>query len=74
MRYKETTWSFYYQNLTMERIAETRRAFQTLPKGVINGYVFMCACIFALAGVSKGFDEGNYKLATGTYSTKYMEN
>lgn len=49
----------------MGRIAETRRAIRNVPKGVINSYVFMCACIFALAGISKGFDEGKSILTTG---------
>lgn len=33
------------------------RAIRDSPKGMFNWYVMMC-CIFAFAGVSKGFDEG----------------
>lgn len=42
----------------MGRIAEARQAIQGAPKGIFNGYVFMCACVFAFSGISKGFDEG----------------
>lgn len=42
----------------MVGIKETREAIQKTPKGIFNGHVLMCACVFALSGVSKGFDEG----------------
>lgn len=46
----------------MVGIRDTREALQNTPKGIFNGHVFMCACVFALSGVSKGFDEGELRL------------
>lgn len=43
-------------------IKETREAIKNTPKGIFNGHVLMCACVFALSGVSKGFDEGELRL------------
>ncbi|GAQ46478.1 sugar transporter [Aspergillus niger] len=43
----------------MGLITETRKAIQDAPKGMFNAYVLMCTCVFAFAGVAKGFDEGN---------------
>lgn len=44
----------------MGLITETRKAIQDAPKGMFNAYVLMCTCVFAFAGVAKGFDEGIY--------------
>ncbi|KAL3464483.1 hypothetical protein BJX64DRAFT_275699 [Aspergillus heterothallicus] len=44
---------------TMGLIADTRKAFREAPKGIFNWYVFGVTWIFALAGVAKGFDEGD---------------
>ncbi|GKZ84046.1 hypothetical protein AnigIFM56816_009365 [Aspergillus niger] len=43
----------------MGLITETRKAIQDAPKGMFNAYVLICTCVFAFAGVAKGFDEGN---------------
>ncbi|KAJ5127034.1 hypothetical protein N7448_007813 [Penicillium atrosanguineum] len=43
----------------MGLISETKQAIRDSPKGIFNGYLLMCTCIFAFSGVSKGFDEGN---------------
>ncbi|KAL5046717.1 hypothetical protein BDW71DRAFT_207204 [Aspergillus fruticulosus] len=43
----------------MGLIADTRKAFREAPKGIFNVYLFSVTWIFALAGVAKGFDEGN---------------
>jgi hypothetical protein len=42
----------------MGLIADTKQAIRDSPKGMFNWYVVMCTCIFAFAGVAKGFDEG----------------
>ncbi|EHA25881.1 hypothetical protein ASPNIDRAFT_128882 [Aspergillus niger ATCC 1015] len=44
----------------MGLITETRKAIQDAPKGMFNAYVLMCTCVFAFAGVAKGFDEEDY--------------
>lgn len=44
----------------MGLITETRKAIQDAPKGMFNAYVLVCTCVFAFAGVAKGFDEGIY--------------
>lgn len=46
----------------MVGIKDTREAIQNTPKGIFNAHVFLCACVFALSGVSKGFDEGELRL------------
>ncbi|RAK80805.1 putative transporter [Aspergillus fijiensis CBS 313.89] len=43
----------------MGLIADARKAMKDAPEGTFNRHVLFCTCVFALAGVSKGFDEGN---------------
>ncbi|PWY94335.1 general substrate transporter [Aspergillus sclerotioniger CBS 115572] len=43
----------------MGLIAETRKAIQDSPRGVFNWYLLLNTAIFALSGISRGFDEGN---------------
>ncbi|KAI9040625.1 putative transporter [Aspergillus affinis] len=43
----------------MGLISDARKAMKDAPEGTFNAYVLMCTCVFALSGVSKGFDEGN---------------
>ncbi|OJZ81553.1 hypothetical protein ASPFODRAFT_64967 [Aspergillus luchuensis CBS 106.47] len=49
----------------MGLITETRKAIQDAPKGMFNAYVLMCTCVFAFAGVAKGFDEDEYANTKG---------
>ncbi|KAL5356277.1 hypothetical protein BJX96DRAFT_186231 [Aspergillus floccosus] len=49
----------------MGLIAETKKAIQDAPKGMFNAYVLMCTCVFAFAGVAKGFDEDEYANTKG---------
>jgi hypothetical protein len=44
----------------MGLITETRRAMQDSPREIFNLYVLFCTCAFALSGVAKGFDEGEW--------------
>lgn len=55
---RDRSLDFLTYHCKMGRIAEARQAIQGAPKGIFNGYVFMCACVFAFSGISKGFDEG----------------
>ncbi|GKZ33074.1 hypothetical protein AbraIFM66950_002849 [Aspergillus brasiliensis] len=43
----------------MGLVAETRQAIRDSPRGVFNWYLLMNIAIFALAGISRGFDEAN---------------
>ncbi|PWY71423.1 hypothetical protein BO83DRAFT_399663 [Aspergillus eucalypticola CBS 122712] len=52
-------------HLRMGLITETRKAIQDAPKGMFNAYVLMCTCVFAFAGVAKGFDEDDYANTKG---------
>lgn len=56
----------------MGRIREARQAIQNSPKGIFNGYVLMCTCIFALSGVSKGFDEGERDKTNTTIASNWF--
>lgn len=42
----------------MGLVAETRQAIRDSPRGVFNWYLLMNIAIFALSGISRGFDEG----------------
>lgn len=42
----------------MGLVSETRKAIADSPKEIFNAYVLFCTWGFALAGVAKGFDEG----------------
>ncbi|RAH52265.1 sugar transporter [Aspergillus piperis CBS 112811] len=43
----------------MGLVAETRQAIRDSPRGVFNWYLLMNIAIFALSGISRGFDEAN---------------
>ncbi|KAH8645927.1 MFS quinate transporter [Tricladium varicosporioides] len=55
----------------MGLVAETRQAMRDSPKEIFNAYVFLCTWIFSLAGVAKGFDEGN--IASLVVQKRWME-